>query len=71
MLVFKRSKPLLLNIYRIMNQQEQIAQGSLRSSHRNTHAVIFKKTNDTDKYVEIANTSHNNGELKFTHNDPN
>jgi hypothetical protein len=27
-----------------MNQQEQIAQGSLRSSHRNTHAVIFKKT---------------------------
>jgi len=49
MLVFKRSKPLLLNIYRIMNQQEQIAQGSLRSSHRNTHAVIFKKTNDTDK----------------------
>jgi len=32
-----------------MNQQEQIAQGSLRSSHRNTHAVIFKKTNDADK----------------------
>jgi hypothetical protein len=27
-----------------MNQQEQIAQGSLRSSHRNTHAVVFKKT---------------------------
>jgi len=32
-----------------MNQQEQIAQGSLRSSHRNTHAVIFKKPNQNDQ----------------------
>lgn len=32
-----------------MNQQEQISQGSLRSSHRNTHAVIFKKSNPKDQ----------------------
>lgn len=31
-----------------MNQQEQIAQGSLRSSHRNTHALVFKKSNNND-----------------------
>lgn len=36
-----------------MNQQEQIAQGSLRSSHRNTHAVIFKKPNRTDQLNAI------------------
>src|SRR5690606_13551356 len=31
---------------------------------------VHQNTNDTDKYVEIANTSQSNGELKFTHNDP-
>jgi len=36
-----------------MNQQEQIAQGSLRSSHRNTHAVIFKKPNRADQINAI------------------
>src|SRR5215831_16677968 len=32
---------------------------------------IYQNTSDTEKYVEIANTSQSNGELKFTHNDPN
>ena len=32
---------------------------------------IYQKTNETDKYVEIAKTSHSRGELKFTHNEPN
>jgi hypothetical protein len=30
-------------MFRKMDQQQQIAEGSLRSSHRNTHAVIFKR----------------------------
>jgi hypothetical protein len=32
---------------------------------------MYQKTNETEKYVDIANTSHNSGELKFGHNDPN
>ena len=32
---------------------------------------MYQNTSDTDKYVEIANTSHNKGELKFTHSEPN
>jgi hypothetical protein len=32
-----------------MDQQQQIAQGSLRSSHRNTHAIVFKKTNPKEQ----------------------
>ncbi len=32
---------------------------------------VHQNTNDTDKYVEIANTSQRSGELKLTHNDPN
>ena len=42
-----------------MNQQEQIAQGSLRSSHRNTHAVIFKKPNQNDqaRAIEFLSSS--------------
>jgi hypothetical protein len=28
-----------------MDQQQQIAQGSLKSSHRNTHAIVLKKAN--------------------------
>ena len=36
-----------------MNQQEQIAQGSLRSSHRNTHAVVFKKTSLKDQTLAL------------------
>ena len=30
----------------------------------------YQNTNETEKYVEMANTSHNNGELKFTHREP-
>ena len=30
----------------------------------------YQNNNETVKYVEIANTSHNNGELKLTHNGP-
>jgi hypothetical protein len=50
---------MLSSICRIMNQQEQIAQGSLRSSHRNTHAVIFKKPNQADqaKAIEFLSSS--------------
>src|SRR5690606_15485492 len=32
---------------------------------------VHQNTKETDRYVDIANTSHNNGELKFTHNEPN
>src|SRR5690606_28803619 len=32
---------------------------------------VHQNTNETDKYVEIANTSQRNGELKLTHKDPN
>src|SRR5690606_1806832 len=32
---------------------------------------MYQKTSDTVKYVEIANTSHNSGELKFTQREPN
>jgi hypothetical protein len=42
-----------------------------RSIAKSGNKPVHQKTNDTDKYVEIANTSHNNGELKLTHNDPN
>ncbi len=31
----------------------------------------YQNTNETEKYVEIANTSQSKGELKFTHNEPN
>src|SRR5690606_11031657 len=31
----------------------------------------YQNTNDTVKYVEIANASHTNGELKLTHSEPN
>ena len=31
---------------------------------------VYQNTNDTEKYVEIANTSQISGELKLTHNDP-
>ena len=30
----------------------------------------YQNNNDTVKYVEIANTSQSNGELKLTHNGP-
>ena len=32
---------------------------------------VHQNTKETERYVEIANTSQSNGELKFTHNDPN
>ena len=32
---------------------------------------VHQKTKETDKYVEIANTSQSSGELKFTHKEPN
>ena len=32
---------------------------------------VYQNTKDTEKYVEIANTSQTSGELKFTHNEPN
>ena len=32
---------------------------------------MYQNTNETEKYVEIANTSHTRGELKLTHNEPN
>ena len=31
---------------------------------------VYQNSRDTVKYVEIANTSHSRGELKFTHNGP-
>ena len=31
---------------------------------------VYQNTRDTVKYVDIANTSHNNGELKFTQSGP-
>ena len=31
---------------------------------------VHQNTKETDKYVDIAKTSHNNGELKLTHKDP-
>ena len=32
---------------------------------------MYQKTSETEKYVEMANTSHNSGELKFTQREPN
>ena len=32
---------------------------------------VHQKTNETDRYVDMANTSHKSGELKFTHKEPN
>ena len=32
---------------------------------------VHQKTRETDRYVEIAKTSHKSGELKLTHNEPN
>ena len=32
---------------------------------------VHQKTSDTERYVEIANTSQRSGELKFTQRDPN
>ena len=31
---------------------------------------VYQNTNDTEKYVDIANTSQINGELKLTHKEP-
>ena len=31
---------------------------------------MYQKTRETVKYVEMAKTSHSNGELKFTHKEP-
>src|SRR6218665_2354933 len=31
---------------------------------------MYQNTRDTERYVEIANTSQRSGELKFTHNEP-
>ena len=31
---------------------------------------IYQNTKPTERYVEMANTSHNRGELKFTHKEP-
>jgi hypothetical protein len=41
-----------------MNQQQQIAQGSLKSSHRNTHAVVLHKPNE--KQIQEAINLLNN-----------
>ena len=32
---------------------------------------VHQKTSETERYVEIANTSQRRGELKLTHKDPN
>ena len=32
---------------------------------------MYQNTKDTERYVEIANTSHKSGELKLTHKEPN
>ena len=32
---------------------------------------MYQNTTETDKYVEIANTSQSNGELKLTQSDQN
>src|SRR5690606_1644596 len=32
---------------------------------------VHQKTSDTERYVEIANTSQRSGELKFTQSEPN
>jgi hypothetical protein len=39
--------------------QEQIAQGSLQSSHRNTHAIVLKKANTTlqQKAIDFLNST--------------
>ena len=42
-----------------MNQQEQIAQGSLKSSHRNTHAIILKKALPHMQNAAIDFLTHN------------
>ena len=31
---------------------------------------VHQKTSETDKYVDIANTSHKSGELKLTQREP-
>jgi len=42
-----------------MNQQEQIAQGSLKSSHRNTHAIILKKAYPNTQKAAIEFLTNN------------
>ena len=37
---------------------------------RSGNKPVYQNTNDTEKYVDIANTSHIKGELKLTHNEP-
>ena len=47
-----------------MNQQEQIAQGSLKSSHRNTHAIILKKALEKDATAIVLSHNHPSGNLR-------
>ena len=42
-----------------------------RNIAKSGNKPVHQKTNDTERYVEIANTSHSKGELKFTHREPN
>src|SRR5579872_254814 len=42
-----------------------------RIAARSGNKPVYQNTKDTEKYVEIANTSHTSGELKLTHNEPN
>src|SRR5437588_597880 len=37
---------------------------------RSGNKPVYQNTNDTEKYVDIANTSQISGELKLTHNEP-
>ena len=42
------------------SEQEQIAQGSLKSSHRNTHAIVLKRANtfQSQKAIEFLNSTN-------------
>jgi len=42
------------------SEQEQIAQGSLKSSHRNTHAAVLKRANNfqSQKAIEFLNSTN-------------
>ena len=35
------------------------------------NSPVHQNTRDTERYVEIANTSQSSGELKFTQREPN
>ena len=60
-----------LKLNRVYQNFEVLVLARSRTAAKSGIKPEYQNTKDTVKYVEIANTSHTSGELKFTQRDPN